>query len=197
MPVRLSEVHPALVHFPIALLPLAIGADVVGKVTRNREARVLGKWGIAAAAASGMIAGLFGLIAQEEVNVEGETKDMLITHRDLNLGAVGVMTALALRRAKQDRPSLGYLLAGLATIGTVTYSAYLGGRMVYAYGVAVENGAGLAGAIPALGTDPTRAVARRAVRDLGSGLMHTGQELVRGEVLPTFTDGSRTVEQAG
>ncbi len=195
MPMKLQEVHPALVHIPITLLPLAIGADVAGRITRKRQLRTIGRWGIAAAAVSGWVAGLFGLIAQEEVNVEGETRDLLITHRDLNLGAVTVMTALALRRAQEDRPSLGYLLAGLGTIATVTYSAYLGGHMVYARGVGVENGAGLAGEVPALGRDSARAVTRRAVRDLGSGLKHTGQEVARGEVVPTLTNGSRHVAQ--
>jgi len=33
MPVRLHEVHPAIVHFPIAVLPLAIDADPVGQLT--------------------------------------------------------------------------------------------------------------------------------------------------------------------
>ena len=194
MPMKLQEVHPALVHFPITLLPLAIGADFLGRVRRKRELRTIGRWGIAAAAVSGVVAGLFGLIAQEEVNVEGETKDLLITHRDLNLGAVAVMTALALRRAQQDRPSIAYLLAGLGTIATVTYSAYLGGHMVYAHGVAVENGAGLAEAVPELRPSSTGAVARRAVRDLGSGLVHTGQEIARGELLPTFSNGAPSSE---
>ncbi len=192
MPMKLQEVHPSIVHFPITLLPLAIGADLAGRVTRNREMKSIGRWGIAAAAVTGLVAGLFGLIAQEEVNVEGEAKAMLITHRDLNLGAVGVMSALALRRAREEQASLGYLLSGLATIAAVTYSAYLGGHMVYAHGVAVENGAGLAGEVPALGEDATGAVAKRAVRDLGTGLVHTGQELARGEVLPVFSDGARS-----
>ena len=35
MAIRLQEMHPALVHLPIALLPLAVGADVVGRMTDN------------------------------------------------------------------------------------------------------------------------------------------------------------------
>lgn len=29
MSIQLQEVHPALVHLPIAMLPLAVGADVI------------------------------------------------------------------------------------------------------------------------------------------------------------------------
>ena len=32
MPRRLQELHPALVHFPVTLLPVAIGADVIGRI---------------------------------------------------------------------------------------------------------------------------------------------------------------------
>jgi uncharacterized membrane protein len=33
MAVRLNEIHPSLVHFPIAIMPVAIGADLLGHVT--------------------------------------------------------------------------------------------------------------------------------------------------------------------
>lgn len=36
MVMRLHEIHPSLVHFPIALLPTAIASDLVGTFTRSR-----------------------------------------------------------------------------------------------------------------------------------------------------------------
>ena len=35
MAIQLQEMHPALVHLPIALLPLAVGADVITSMTDN------------------------------------------------------------------------------------------------------------------------------------------------------------------
>src|SRR5690625_675675 len=105
MAMRLQEVHPSLVHFPIALLPLSVGADLIGKVSGNRRLTWFGRWGMAASAITGALAGLAGLIAQEEVNVSGKTMDMLITHRNLNLIGVGAVTALAIRRAREKEPS--------------------------------------------------------------------------------------------
>ncbi len=189
MPMKLQEVHPALVHFPIALLPLAIGSDLIGKLTRNKELCDRGRWGIAAAAGTGLLAGIFGLIAQEEVNVEGSAKDMLITHRDLNLGAVAIMGAMAVRRARREKPTLAYLGLGLGLIGTVVYSAYLGGHMVYADGVGVEKAVGVAEPVPALGRDEPGRIARKAARDLGSGAWHTVQEIAQGEIVPTIVSG--------
>lgn len=189
MPIRLQEVHPALVHFPITLLPLALGADLVGKVTRNRSLCAAGKLGITAAAGTGLLAGLFGLIAQEEVKVDGHAREMLITHRDLNLGAVALMGAMALRRARRDRPTFSYLGLGLGLLCTVTYSAYLGGHLVYADGVGVEKAGGVAPAVPSFRDEPAR-IAQRATRDLGRGAVHTLQEIAHGEILPgLFGDG--------
>src|SRR5688500_10533173 len=103
MAIRLSEAHPALVHFPIALLPTAIAADAVGRATKNRDLLAVGRWGIGLAAASAAVAGIFGFIAQEEVNLEGRTLEILRTHRTLNIGALVAMTALAVVRAGRKK----------------------------------------------------------------------------------------------
>lgn len=42
MAMRLHELHPSLVHFPIALLPTSIGSDLVGTLTRSRRLLELG-----------------------------------------------------------------------------------------------------------------------------------------------------------
>ena len=33
MAIRLQQMHPVLVHVPVALLPLAVGADLIGGLT--------------------------------------------------------------------------------------------------------------------------------------------------------------------
>src|SRR5574338_791348 len=121
MTLRLQEVHPSLVHFPIALLPVSIGADVVGRATGNRGLFETARHTMEIAAVGAALAGISGLVAQEEVNVEGETMDMLITHRNLNITATLLMSALALWRNRRYRPSLGYLGLGLAGVGALTY----------------------------------------------------------------------------
>lgn len=194
MSMRLAEVHPSLVHFPIALLPIALGADAVASVTNSRELRSVGKFCIAGAAVSAAIAGVFGFIAQEEVNVEGESLRVLQTHRTLNIGALAAMTGLAIVRAGTKRPGLGYLLGGLATLVGVGYSAYLGGQLVYSHGAGVAKAGGL-GDSPDLLSHPIRA-ARATVRDAAKGVANTAKEMARGHVAPTLgldrkSDGQR------
>lgn len=189
MAMKLHEVHPSIVHFPLTLLPMSIAADTIGLITGNRRLMWLGKRGIAAAAVAGAAAGATGLIAQEEVNVEGETMDMLITHRNLNIGAVGAMSAMALARSQMDRPTLPYLLGGLATVGAAVYSAYLGGTLVYQHGVGVGPAGGT---YEGGGPELTPANAGKVASAIGEGLSHGVQHLVKetaeGKIVPSLVE---------
>lgn len=193
MTLRLQEVHPSLVHFPIALFPVSIGADAVGRATGNRGLLETARHTIELAAVGAALAGVSGLVAQEEVNVEGETMDMLITHRNLNIAATLVMGALALWRSRRYRPSLGYLGLGLAGVGALTYSAYLGGSLVYKHGVGVKRAGGQHRENPPeLGeTGENAAFAKDAAVDLVHGVKHLGKETVEGKIVPSLTDGAR------
>jgi len=58
-----------------------------------------------------------GLGADEEVNVEGESMDMLITHRNVNIVAAIIAGSMAIWRFGLRRPSVAYLLTGVIGIG--------------------------------------------------------------------------------
>lgn len=188
MAMRLQEVHPALVHFPLALLPISIGADAIGRFTGNKRLMWLGKRGIAASAIAGVAAGVSGLIAQEEVNVSGPTMDMLITHRNLNLAVVAASSAMAIQRSRVERPSLPYLLGGLAAVSALAYSGYLGGELVYRHGVGVEPAGGLyEGGGPELTLDNAGRVAQAVGQGLQQGVTHLVQEVSEGKIVPSLT----------
>lgn len=114
MAVRLQKMHPAFVHLPIALLPLAVGADVLGCLTRNGSLYNFGRKAIGLAAVGALGSAVTGLIAGEEVNVEGVSHDMLVTHRNLNFVATVVATSMAVWRAEHDRTNAVYLGVGVA-----------------------------------------------------------------------------------
>lgn len=186
MAMRLQEVHPALVHFPLALLPLSIGADLLGRVTGSKALMDLGQRTMPLAAASGLIAGVAGLMAQTEVNAEGEALDMLKTHRTLNLGLVAAAAGMSVVRAREKKPGIGYLLAGLAALAVLDYSAYLGGSMVYHLGVGVETADGVRThpPVPELTLADAGKAARTAVSDLEEGIKMTVEETGRGDLVP-------------
>jgi uncharacterized membrane protein len=194
MAIRLQELHPALVHLPIALLPVAIGTDLAGRVTGDDGLREAGRHAMLLTAASAAESALTGLIAQEEVNVEGESMDTLITHRNINLAVTVLAGAMAVWRSKRDRPSTGYLGLGLAGIAAVAYTAYLGGKLVYQYGVGVEPAHGqYRTRPPELTAGQAAAFSKDAARDLAHGAAHLAQEVAKGKLAPSLGVGPRAV----
>ena len=145
MAIRLEQMHPALVHVPIALLPLAVGADLIGSVTKNESLLSFGKQAIFVSAAGAVSSAVTGLIAGEEVNVEGASMDMLITHRNLNIVATVVASSMAIWRANLRTPNALYLGTGVIGAGVLAYTSYLGGKLVYDVGVGVEPAHGSTG----------------------------------------------------
>ncbi|HET7565475.1 MAG TPA: DUF2231 domain-containing protein [Gemmatimonadaceae bacterium] len=186
-----------MVHFPIAFLPIAIGADLLGRLTGSRTLMTLGKAAIGIAAAGAATAATTGLIAQQEVNADGEALDMLITHRNLNLAATAVATAMATWRGARDEPSAPYLALGLASTALVYYTAYLGGHMVYQFGVGVQPADGIAhGHAPALTAADATYVAKHAAEDLKEAVGLTAKEVGEGKLIPAITHRGGSGEAA-
>ena len=192
MAIRLQQMHPALVHLPVALLPLALGADLLGRATGNQALLSFGQKAICVAAVGALGAVASGLIAGEEVNVEGDSRAMLITHRNLNFLATLAATGMAIWRATHRRPSALYLGVGAAGVGIVAYTAYLGGKLVYDIGVGVEPAHGVYRAdAPALRAGQVRAFVKTAATDLVHGVQHMAQEVGKGQVVPTLVAAYR------
>jgi len=196
MAIRLQEMHPALVHLPIALLPLAVGADVVGSVTGNEPVLSFGQKAICIAAAGAVASAVTGLIAGEEVNVEGALQDMLITHRNLNFIATVVASSMALWRVNHRKPSAAYLGVGARGVGVLAYTAYLGGKLVYGVGVGVEPAHGVYRSdAPALKSGQVGSFVKTAGTDLVHGVQHMIQEVAKGRLIPTIMASLRKQPQ--
>ena len=196
MPMRLQELHSAAVHYPVALLPLAIGADMLGAVTGSRMLSDVGRVGIALGAGSAMLAGAAGLIAQEAVVADGHAHDVLVTHRTLNISLTVLTTGMAVYRAGVEKPGVGYLALGAASLGALVYSAYLGGHMVYELGVGIKDRGLNEAYAPELRLENAGRAAWVAARNLGVGAYHTATEMAAGELVPVLTH-SRDPDDAG
>lgn len=138
MGMHLHELHAAAVHAPLALLPTAAAVDLAAAITGDRGYARLGGRLWWAGVGGGVLAGLTGLAASQEVRADDQrTSDMIWLHGIGNfallVGAIGIATWRTVRG-----PSVAEATVGLVTCGASFYTAYLGGTMVYSRGVGVN-----------------------------------------------------------
>jgi uncharacterized membrane protein len=138
MKMLLHELHPSVVHAPLALLPTATVADVIAVVTGDKAWAKVGRRLWVAGTASALFSGVAGLAASQEVKLEEpRARDMVFLHglgnAFITLGAVGV-TLWRLGRP----PSVGQCTVALLATGAALYTATLGGKMVYELGVGIN-----------------------------------------------------------
>ena len=187
MAMRPHEIHPSLVHFPIALFPSSLAADLVGRLTGSDNLMDLGRRTMPLAAVGAVAAGVAGLFAQEEVVAEGEAHDALVTHRSLNAGFIAAAVGMAFRRRRRERPGGAYLAVGLSATVALLYSAYLGGRMVYELGVGVKAAGGIhEERASEIGPENAASVAGEVAKQSVRGARHAAHHAAEGEIAPAL-----------
>ncbi len=168
MPMRTHELHPSIVHAPLVLLPAAAVVDLLAALAPrdrrlDRAARRL--WW--ATAGGGLFVGLTGMAASQEIELRSDkARDMMFVHGIGNLAIVLSALGVASWRSR-NRASLTSAVAGFVAAGAATYTAYLGGELVYSHGAGVKAMGGAATEAPALFS---RAGPGRLGRDAVKGL---------------------------
>jgi uncharacterized membrane protein len=140
MAMRVHEVHPAVVHAPLALLPLAALSDLRTALRPSWRRRYddpgAGLWW--ATAATALFAGVAGLAASQQVHTHDERAERFLWLHGLgNVGLVAGAIGIAAYRSKH-RASVPLAIVGLVASGASALTAYLGGEMVYEHGVGVR-----------------------------------------------------------
>jgi nitrite reductase/ring-hydroxylating ferredoxin subunit/uncharacterized membrane protein len=138
-----SPLHPALVHLPIALFPISVLLDLASWMfgDGSNTALVHGAFAcILLGLATGLLAGLVGLVDYTDIRDDHPAKKIATRHMILNLVALGIFGASAgLRLGHWDAEKTAALplILSLAGLALLSYSGYLGGHLVYEDGIAV------------------------------------------------------------
>jgi len=137
--VRGHPVHPALVHFPVALLLSATIADLamVAGLTHNTHIAAILMAGGLVGGLLAMAAGMIDLIRLDRNLVKHATMHMCV----VALACVGYAVALYLRKdALTGWPPVETPSVAISVVSAILLSAggWLGGRLVYTFGANVE-----------------------------------------------------------
>jgi uncharacterized membrane protein len=136
--------HPILVHIPMAMWPSALVFDVLSQRQIGGNAMVrLSFYAIAFGLAAALLAAPTGLVDWSGIKKEKPAWKIGLYHLSLNLVAVVLFGVnLFLRwptfREATEVDRIPFLLSAIGTLILIG-SAYLGGRMVYEYGISVAR----------------------------------------------------------
>ena len=139
-PFPMESVHPMVVHFPIALLLAAVGLDLAALGLKRPGLHRVALWNLALGTLGAGLAVATGLQAEDVAKHSFEIWQVIALHKRLGISTLilGLMT-VSWRLAKRDRlTSRARILTTLAMLAmtmTLAYGAYLGGRLVYEFGV--------------------------------------------------------------
>ena len=135
----LANIHPLLVHFPIAFLSLFVAIDLIGTATKKSELR---KFAGNLLYLGTLFAGLTvwaGMHAAETVPHGHNVHDIMERHEHLGISILGLSLALSAWRLRRPVEGFGiYNVLSIILAGVLIAGADLGGLMVYKYGVAVQ-----------------------------------------------------------
>ena len=135
---HLQNIHPMVVHFPIAFLFGATLLYFVGASSRNESITRAALWVLVLGATGVVLSAGTGLYASEGVMIAPSVRDaLLIRHRNLMVAVTaltGVLTVWAVvARPLPRRGRWAFLIGLIAMCVLIARGADYGGRLVYDY----------------------------------------------------------------
>ena len=139
-----APMHPIFVHFTIALTSASLVFDALGFFLGKASLTAAGGWTLMGSALMTLATISTGLTSSARAPIEeGEARSFLRAHMALGLIFYGLLVTMTFWRLSlwQDGQNVSWLyLASLAVVSLMmTVQGYLGGELVYRYGVEVEQ----------------------------------------------------------
>ena len=137
------ELHPALVHFPLVLLPLSAAIDLIAGPLGKREWHPLAFAVLVAGTLSAIGSVVSGNDAAASNRADGSIAILIERHEDWATASLFLCLLIALGRLPfqlQGRDPRIWAIAALLASVVLWIAAYFGGELVYDHGVGVGLG---------------------------------------------------------
>lgn len=139
----MDNIHPMLVHFPIAFLSAFFAADLAGALRKKTEWRSVAACFLYLGTVAAVFTVIAGFIAASSVEHGGNVHAIMETHEHFGIAVLALATVLSIWRLKSGSIIQGgantlFLMLAAILCVAMALGADLGGLMVYKYGVAVE-----------------------------------------------------------
>jgi uncharacterized membrane protein len=139
----MDNIHPLLVHFPIAFLSAFFALDLVGSLAKKVQWRGVASWFLYFGSIAAVFTVTAGFIAAESVAHGQNVHDIMERHEHFGVSVLSLALVLSVWRMKSGAQIRGgansfFLLLSALLCVLMMLGADLGGLMVYKYGVSVE-----------------------------------------------------------
>ncbi len=140
---EMANVHPLLVHFPIALLTAFLIVELLAVIFKKENLEIVASWMLYLGTLGAMATVAAGWLAAQSIPHGSAVHDVMETHETLGFSVLALAVVLSLWHLFAGAPVsiMGralHLLLAFVMVGLLTAGADLGGLMVYKYGVAVK-----------------------------------------------------------
>jgi uncharacterized membrane protein len=135
-------IHPAVVHYPIALMTLSVIADLLGYLSNNATLEVTGTWALLGAGIGAAVAIIAGLFDMKRARIKHATHERVHVHMKVGLTLFAAIAGLTIWRwviTLDPHHGLGwsYLIPAFVVLALTLFQGWLGGELVFSDGVGV------------------------------------------------------------
>lgn len=139
----MDNIHPLLVHFPIAFLSAFFALDLVGTLAKKAQWRSVASWFLYFGTVATVFAVISGFMAADSVAHGENVHDLMERLEQIGMSVLFLAIVLSIWRMKSGGLIRGaansfFLILSALLCVLLIVSADLGGLLVYKYGVGVE-----------------------------------------------------------
>jgi uncharacterized membrane protein len=129
-----QNIHPILVNFTAALVPVSVVSDLSGKVLGRESLKNAAWWSLCYAAAITPFTAAAGWLWRRSIEA-ALSPDLITLHQRLGVSLAVAFVALTIWRGllhrRGETPGAAYFLLAAVILGALMYQGHLGGSMTF------------------------------------------------------------------